>query len=241
MTSRAPGPSVRLGVLVPSSNSNAESSIQRMLAGQEDVAAHVSRFRLPASLGDRIDAEVLGEAPALLADVEPDAVAFHGTSGSWTGFDGDRLLCEQLTAVVGAPATTATLAARAALDALGLNSVGLVFPGPRGIAEEIVAQYEADGIRMPVLSAPEVELANAEIARVGDDWIDALMRPAFSGEVDGVLCIGTNLRSAYRVADFEAEFGIPVIDSATATLWHLLRLAGAARPIPGWGSLLAHG
>lgn len=241
MTSSAPGPSLRLGVLAPSSNSNAESSIQRMLAGQEDVAAHFSRFRLPASLGDRIDAEVLGGAPALLADVEPDAIAFHGTSGSWTGFDGDRLLCEQLTAVVGAPATTASLAVRAALEALGLRSVGLVFPGPHEIAEAIAEQYGADGIRIQMVSAPEVELANAEIARVGEDWIDDLMRPAFAGDVDGVVCIGTNLRSAYRVAEFEAEFGIPVIDSATATLWRLLELSGAARPILGWGCLLARG
>ncbi|MDQ4214633.1 hypothetical protein [Microbacterium capsulatum] len=237
-TGSAPGPRRRLGVLVPSSNSNAESSILRMLAGEADVAAHFSRFRLPPDLGDRIDAGVLGDAPAMLADVEPDAIAFHGTSGSWTGFAGERELCAQLEVVVGAPATTATLAVRAALDALGLRRVGLVFPGPRPIAEQIAVQYAADGVAMPVISAPEVELANAEIARVGEDWIDALLRPAFQGDVDGVVCIGTNLRSAYRVSAFEAEFGVPVIDSATATLWQLLRLAGAARPIAGWGALL---
>ncbi|GAA4478114.1 aspartate/glutamate racemase family protein [Microbacterium panaciterrae] len=238
MAVAAPGPTHRLGVLAPSSNSNAESSIQRMLDGQHDVAAHVSRFRLPPALSDRIDADVLGDAPALLADVEPDAVAFHGTSGSWTGFPGDRDLCAQLERVVGAPATTATLAVRAAIDALGVRRVGLVFPGPPAIAERIAQQYAADGVEMPVLSAPDVELANAEIARVGADWIDALMRPAFREDIDAVVCVGTNLRSAYRVAAFEAEYGIPVIDSATATLWHLLRLAGAARPITGWGLLL---
>lgn len=233
-----PGPSVRLGVLVPSSNSNAESSMQRMLGGQQDVAAHFSRFRLPTSLSDRIDADVLGEAPGLLADLEPDAVAFHGTSGSWTGFAGDRELCRQLEEAVGAPATTASLAVRGALDALGLRRVGLVFPGPREIAEAIADQYRADGIAVTALSAPEVELANAEIARVPRQWIDDLIRPAF-GRVDGVMCIGTNLRSAYLVESFESEFGVPVVDSATATLWQLLRLTGASRPIPGWGRLLA--
>lgn len=235
------GPTVRLGVLAPSSNSNAESSLQRMLSGQRDVAAHVSRFRLPPSLEDRIDAAVLGDAPALLADVEPDAVAFHGTSGSWTGFGGDRMLCEQLSAVTGAPATTASLAVRAALDELGLRRIGLVFPGPDEIAQAIAAQYDADGFEVPVRSAPARQLSNAEIARVGEEWIVDLMRPAFAADVDGVICIGTNLRSAYCVARFEAEYRIPVIDSATATLWELLRLAGAQRPIPGWGRLLAGG
>lgn len=241
MTTTAPGPSVRLGVLAPSSNSNAESSMQRMLADEADVGVHFSRFRLPPSLGDRIDAAVLGDAPALLADVEPDAVAFHGTSGSWTGFDGDRELCAQLTDVIGSPATTASLAVRAALDVLGLRRVGLLFPGPRPIAEQIAAQYGADGVDVPVLSAPEAELTNAQIARVGADWIDALAGPAFDGDVDGVVCIGTNLRSAYRVTKLEAEYGIPVIDSATAILWQLMRLARAPRSIRGWGRLLAEG
>lgn len=236
----APGATTRLGVLVPSSNSNAESSIQRMLAGRDDVAAHVTRFRLPASLDDRIDAGVLGDAPALIADVEPDAVAFHGTSGSWTGFDGDRGLCDQLAEITGAPATTATLAVLSALQSLGLQRVGLVFPGPREIAEQIVAQYRTVGVDFVTLSAPGVSLSNPEIARVDESWIDALIRPAFDADaLDGVVCIGTNLRSAYRVTAFEAEFGIPVIDSATATLWEMLALSGAGAAIPGWGRLLA--
>jgi maleate isomerase len=69
--------------------------------------------------------------------------------------------------------------------------------------------------------------------------IGALMRPAFGSDIDAVVCIGTNLRSAYLAAGFESEFGVPVVDSATATLWQLLQLAGTARPIPGWGALLA--
>lgn len=235
----SPGPSCRLGVLVPSSNSNAESSLQRMLSSQTTVAAHFSRFRLPASLDTRIDLPILGEAVGLLTDVDPDALAFHGTSGSWNGFEGDVALCVQLSDVSGSPATTATLAVREALRWCGGRGIGLVFPGPAQIAEKIMSQYRADGFAMLSYSAPEVELANAEIARVPKSWIEGLFQPLLeNGALDTIVCIGTNLRSAYLVDEIERSYGVTVIDSATATLWELLRLARAERSITGWGRLL---
>ncbi|MCG2622549.1 aspartate/glutamate racemase family protein [Arthrobacter sp. I2-34] len=235
----APGPSYRLGVLVPSSNSNAESMTAAMLADQPDVGVHYSRFRLPPSLDDAIDAEVLGEAPALLADAEVAAVAFHGTSGSWTGVAGDRALCAGLAAATGAPATTASLAVLAALQALSAARIAVVFPGPAGIARLIEEEYARHGIEVAGTFVPATVMSNPQIALLGRGDIESMMRPAFMGGADAVVCIGTNLRSGYLAAGFEAEYGLPVVDSATATLWHLLQLAGAARPIPGWGRLLA--
>jgi len=235
----APGPSRRLGVLVPSSNSNAETLTAAILAARPDIGVHYNRFRLPPSLGDAIDASVLGDAPALLADVSADAVAFHGTSGTWMGLDADERLCEQLSVSVGAPATTASLAVVAALDALELSRVAVVFPGPATIPPLIATEYGRRGIRVVATSTPGIDLSNPEIARLGSDEIVKLMRPAFVRDADAVVCIGTNLRSGYLVEAFEAEFGIPVIDSAVATVWELLRLAGASTPAPGWGRLFA--
>ncbi|ALE04902.1 hypothetical protein AL755_04310 [Arthrobacter sp. ERGS1:01] len=235
----APGPSFRLGVLVPSSNSNAETLTAAMLTGRPDVGVHYSRFRLPPSLGDTIGASILGDAPALLSDVSAEAVAFHGTSGTWVGLDADRRLCEQLSDSAGAPATTASLAVVAALEALGLSRVAVVFPGPATIPPLIAKEYGRRGIQVVATSTPGLDLSNPEIARLDRDRIASLMRPAFVDGAEAVVCIGTNLRSGYLVEEFEAEFGIPVIDSAVATVWELLRLAGTSAPIPGWGRLLA--
>jgi maleate isomerase len=234
----APGPAVRLGVLVPSSNSNAETLTAALLAARSDVGVHYSRFRLPPDLGDAIDAPVLGEAPSLLADVEPDAVAFHGTSGTWVGLDGDRRLCAELAEGTGAPATTASLAVVEALAALSVTRVAVVFPGPASILPLISDEYARHGLDVVATSSPEAVLANPEIARLGADDIGALLRPAFVPDAEAVVCIGTNLRSAYLAAAFERELGLPVVDSAVATLWELLRLAGAAKPVSGWGRLM---
>lgn len=235
----APGPGTRLGILVPSSNSNAETLTAAILAGQPDLGVHYSRFRLPPSLDDTVDLTVLGQAPALLNDADLQAVAFHGTSGSWTGITGDRALCAELEAVCGAPATTASLAVVEALGALSATRIGLVFPGPGTIASGIQQEYANHGIDVQAVSVPDVAMGNPEIARLDSAAIGAMMRPAFTHGLDAVVCVGTNLRSGYLVAEFEQEFGIPVVDSAVATLWQMLNLAGVSRPIPGWGALLA--
>lgn len=234
-----PGPGTRLGILVPSSNSNAETLTASILAEQPDLGVHYSRFRLPPSLDDKVDLGVLGEAPELLNDAALQAIAFHGTSGSWTGIDGDRALCAQLEAVCGAPATTASVAVVEALGALSATRIGLVFPGPGSIAAGIQREFSSHGLDVQSISVPEAAMSNPEIARLDAAAIGAMMRPAFVPGLDAVVCVGTNLRSGYLVEGFEQEFGIPVVDSAIATLWHLLHLAGVSRPIPGWGALLA--
>lgn len=227
-----------MGILVPSSNSNAETLTAAILAGQPDLGVHYSRFRLPPSLDDTVDLSVLGEAPALLNDADLQAIAFHGTSGSWTGITGDRALCAELEALCGAPATTASVAVVEALCALSATRIGLVFPGPGTIASKIQREYASHGIDVQAVSVPEVPMSNPEIARLDTAAISAMMRPAFADGLDAVVCVGTNLRSGYLVEGFEQEYGIPVVDSAIATLWQVLSLAGVSRRIPGWGALL---
>jgi len=208
-----------------------------MLTDVPDIGVHYSRFRLPPDLGDTISVDVLGDAPALLGDAEPDAVAFHGTSGSWTGLDGDRALCEQLSEVTGAPSTTASLAVVEALRALEFDRVSLVFPGPQPIAELIREEYARNGIDVIAHHTPDVVYTNPEISRLRRADVHSLMVHGFVPGADAVVCIGTNLRSAYLVDELETEFGVPVIDSASTTLWQLLRMAGVDSPVAGWGSL----
>ena len=75
----APGPAIRLGILVPSSNSNAESITAQMLKHESDISVHYTRFPLPANPDEPFNVGMLGNAPALLRDAEVQAVALHGT------------------------------------------------------------------------------------------------------------------------------------------------------------------
>ena len=241
MTMEIPGPAVRLGILVPSSNSNAEGITARMLKDQPDISVHYSRFPLPANPDEPIDRSVLGNAPSLLRDVEIEGLAFHGTSGSWTGLEAEQRLCQTLAEAVGAPVTTASTAMIAALHALSARQISVVFLGPSELIPVIQTEYANHDLEITGSASSKVAMSNQEIGRLDRQSIESLMRPAFDVDADAVVCIGTNLRSGYLAAAFEAEYGVPVIDSGTATLWHLLRIAGVGRPIPGWGRLMETG
>ena len=55
---------------------------------------------------------------------------------------------------------------------------------------------------------------------------------------DGMLIACLNFRSHPIIEALEARIGKPVVTSTQAVLWHTLRLAGVATPVPGYGRLL---
>lgn len=227
----------RLGILVPSSNTTAEPLTYAMVHGLGAVTAHFTRFALPPSLEDAVTIEPLAAGAALLRDAAVDAVAFHGTSGSWTGAAGDRALSDALTERTGAPATTATLATLDALRALGAQRVALVFPGPRSIAEQIAAAYAAEGIGIASVGAGELP-DNPTVGAMAPEAVRALLEAAIAPDTDVVAAIGTNFPAAPHAAELEQRHGVSLVDSGAATTWRLLALAGVAAPLPDrWGAL----
>lgn len=242
MTSPTSGPfagSRRIGLLVPASNTNAEPLTAAVLRDVPEVEVFASRFRLPAALDARIDGAVLGEAVPLIAEIAPDVIAFHGTAGSWTGVDADAALAAELAAATGAAAaTTATQAMYAALAALEVRSVTVVFPGSDAIASGIAAELGLRGIEVVGRSTLPEDLTNPQIAALEPDSLESLLVGGSREGADAVLCVGTNLRAGYLVDELEQRLGLPVVDSAVAVAWHVLRLAGVRAAVPGWGSLL---
>ena len=198
-----------------------------------------SRFRLPSTLTSAVDGELLAESLSLLADISPDVVAFHGTSGSWTGIRDDAELAERLADRAGASrGTTATQATLAALDELKVSRIGVVFPGTDEIVAAIGAQFALRDIEVVSTATLPVNLTNPEIAELRRADIASLIESAFAPGVDAVVCVGTNLRSGYCVAELERKHGVVVIDSALALAWHALRLSGRNEAVAGWGGLL---
>lgn len=236
LTAQAPR---RLGMLVPANNTNAEPLTAAVLRDVPGVELFATRFRLPASLTAQIDLDLLGESVDLIGGVRPDVIAFHGTAGSWTGIDHDARLALALAERTGADAgTTATQAMLAALAAVEARRIAIVFPGMSGIVDGISREFGTRGIHVAGRSTLSADLSNPEIAALSVPEIRTLVLSADTANVDAVLCVGTNLHAGYLVEELEATIGLPVIDSAVAVAWHLLRSAGVTGRVPGWGSLL---
>lgn len=66
-----------------------------------------------------------------------------------------------------------------------------------------------------------------------------LAQRAWHPDADALLISCLNMHAQEVVGLLEQQLGRPVITSTTATLWKLLRSAGRADRIPGYGRLLA--
>ena len=124
---------VRIGMIVPSSNTAFEPAVANMRIPQEEVTVHVSRARVtsvdlgPESEG-QFDSAPMCAAGSLLADARPDLLVWAGTSGLWLGLDHDRSVCEALTKATSVPATTTAIALFDACATLGVRRCALVTP-----------------------------------------------------------------------------------------------------------------
>ena len=255
---------LKLGVLVPSSNTSLEpltSAIVSQLA--PSVSVHFARFAVteislsPAALAafdlDGAGSPVLAAA-RLLADAQVDVIGWSGTSGGWLGFEHDEALCAAITAATGGiPATTSTLALNRALGILAAGAgagaeapraLALVTPYRSDVQAAIVANYAAVGYEIAAEShlglTVNVEFAQIDEATLGGQVRDVVAR-AEQRSGGGLLAVSTfctNLSAAQHAAKWEREHGVPVLDTVATVVWDMLRITGHGKgTIIGWGSL----
>lgn len=227
-------PPLRIGMIVPSSNTAFEPAVADMQLPRADVTVHVSRARVTSiSLGSE-SAGQFGSTPMcaaalLLADARPDLLVWAGTSGLWLGLDHDRALCEALTRATSVPATTTALALFDACAALGVRRCALVTPYLSEVVDRIVATFAGAGV--VIVAERHLGLSdNHAFGLVTEQEISALALACASDDLDGCLVACTNLGGAGIVAALEQQLHAPVLDSIAVTVWHALKVAGLAVP-----------
>lgn len=199
--------SVRLGILVPSSNTALEPLTQAIIASLDDisvkVSVHFARFPVtdismtPESLAqfsilddgsaaspviirdDGSSRSPIMAAARLLADAHVDVIGFSGTAGGWLGFDADEALCAAITKGLGVPATTSTLALQSALTRLGVRDVGLVTPYKDDVQARILDVFKDAGYRV-VAERHLGESNNAIFAAVRESTLDEMVQMVFA-------------------------------------------------------------
>ncbi len=65
-----------------------------------------------------------------------------------------------------------------------------------------------------------------------------LARSVDAEDAEAVFLSGTGMPTVSVLEVLEQDLGKPVISSASAMMWHALRLANVGQPIPGYGRLL---
>jgi maleate isomerase len=231
---------IRLGVIVPSVNTVVEEWYQTAVPA--GVSVHFARMLMPEGTSperivemDRTDGV---RAMRQLATCRPHAIAYGCTASSVVqGHAFDAHLREEIRHIAGCPGTSATHSILAACAKLGLRRVVAISPYTAEVdaaEHRFFAEAGIETIAGAHLGISDgFALAEPEPAAILD-----LALGAWDPAADGIIIACLNFRSHPVIDALEARIGKPVVTSTQAVLWHALRLAGVAAPIPGYGRLL---
>jgi maleate cis-trans isomerase len=172
----------------------------------------------------------------LLAMVQPDVIVIAHTATSYhLGREREADLVARLAAATGTQVTNAFASVAAALQRLGTRRVALGAPYARETMLQGKAHLEAHGFEV-------VSFDNLPgVTNIYDETAERayrLARHIDSDAAEAVFLTGTGLPTLPVLEALEQDLGKPVISSASAMMWHALRLAGVRQPIAGYGLLL---
>lgn len=225
---------IRIGVVVPF-----DFGVDWQYWGYvpKDVSLHFTRtpytpLGVGVALAEAVSRpDIVDRAVRTLGAIEPTAVAYACSSGSFVdGLSGERRL-RQTMLEAGAPRVVTTSGAMLdALHAGGARRVALATPYSRELTDRLAAFLEDGGVE--VVSAVYLDL-DERIDDVGQETICDLVRRAHSPQADALFVSCTGLRTLGVVAALEAEIGRPVFTANQVTLWGALTAAGALRTAEG--------
>lgn len=241
---------IRLGVIVPSSNTVLEPLTQKIVASITDptleVSVHFSRFRvtkieLSQDANSQFELEVMLSAAQLLADAHVDVIGWSGTSASWLGFSTDETLCASIERRTGIPATTSVLAMNDILRRRAARNVGLITPYLEEVNTSIRKNYAEAGFSISEERSRCAGLStNLDFAALREPELEVMVDDVARNGAETVLVMCTNVAAAQRVKYWEDRYNIQVLDSvATVVLGMMEKLevqlpSGSMRQ---WGSI----
>jgi len=181
---------------------------------------------------------ILLAAAAKLITFRPHAVAYACTSISFaSGFDAALQQVVVIEQRVKVPVTSTSLAFVRAILALGNPPVAVAASYPLKVAEQFVRFLEEAGIRTVSFSVGDAT-TGAEANQFTLKEVGALVTQANCNEAGVVLVPDTAINTLDYLADLEDACGKPLLTANQVTLWDVLRVASALRPLPQLGKLL---
>ncbi len=231
----------RIGTIVPVSNTTNEIEFNRLKP--DGVTVHFTRVPLDTDpAADDFKAMLISASCAAeeLAAAGADVIAYGCTSGSMA-CPPDRLI-SAMEKASGKPSLTTAGAILKALETLGVKRIAMATPYTDVTNEKERGFMERHGFEVTAIkglgmggSLQKIQ----KISRVRSSEIQQHAKSVDSQKADALLICCTDFGSADVVETLEDELGKPVITSNTATFWASMRSAGIAKPITGFGKLLA--
>jgi maleate isomerase len=236
---------ISIGVLTPHAEAGHEVELPDMARGR--VVARVARVQesdgdgrpptSPPGLLALTASSVLDDASAAFAGGSVDAIGYASTSTGYAlGVDAEAAMLERLSQRWGLPVAGTSLAAAAALRALGVRRVALVHPP--WFSDELndlgAAYFGGEGFE--VVSSQSADLPNDPgLIEPGAvvEWISRHL----GDEAEAVFIGGTGFRAARAIEALEERVGRPVLESNQVLLWSILSRVDSDIEVTGYGRL----
>jgi len=226
---------VRIGVLVPFTNTNLEPDMMEMRP--QGTALHFQRMggydadEIPGSdQMAKMGAMDIGHDLRMIAGARPDVVLYGCTSATLThglGFDAD--LTDRIRDESEALSFTAAGSLVAAIAAVGASRVGFSSPYVGGINARAVDFLLENGIETVKRADIGRELGNYGQGELTPDEVCDLACQADHPDAQAIVLSCTDLRAVEAIPQIETALDKPVISSNQAMMFCLMRALGLAR------------
>jgi maleate cis-trans isomerase len=235
------GARARVGLLVPSPNTVAESEFWRMAPA--GVSVHTSRMPFFADDGADAFTNMEAQIPRVMAEAltaEPDIIAYGCTASSAVGDPAAKE--RKLTDTAGRTTVTAAASLLAALRAFEATNIVLVTPYPQAVNDKEHKFFAENSIRVVADESIIVDAGQAQLRNMYKVPTALLIERAIalgrSTNVDAIILSCCDMPTLDAIEEIETQTGKPVATSTQALFWRSLRAAGIDDLIDNAGSLL---
>jgi maleate isomerase/arylmalonate decarboxylase len=220
---------MRIGVLVPFTNTNLEPDLARLLP--KHIQPHFTRIggydveEVPDSDQMMNMGETdISEALRLITGVRPDAVLYGCTSATLAhGREFDNKLKDAIAAATGAKAITAAGALVSELQAIEATRIAFASPYVGEVNNQAIRFFEQAGIETVHCAEIGSSLNSHEQGELTPDEIFALAVKADHPHAQAIVMSCTDLRAVEVIDRIETALNKPVITSNQAMVAALLR------------------
>lgn len=227
MTRRTDSP-LRIGVLVPFTNTNLEADMMRLRA--PNMSLHFTRIGGYAldEIPDSTEMEHMGEADIsqalkLIVGVRPDVILYGCTSATLThGPEFDLALTNTIKQSTGVPAITAAGALITALRAVSATRVGFASPYVGEVNQQAIKFLQSAGIETVNCAEMKSRLSNVDQGAVTPNEIYDLALRADHKSADAIVIPCTDFRAVETIDRIEGTLDKPVISSNQAMMFAIL-------------------
>ncbi|TDY15819.1 maleate isomerase [Paraburkholderia sp. BL6665CI2N2] len=243
---------LRIGQIVPSSNTTMETEIPAMFRmrerdSDERFTFHSSRMRMKKVVKEELEAmDRDSDRCALeLSDARVDVLGYACLVAIMSMGHGYHRVSEKRlhgrTVENGAPAPVVTSAGALVdgLHAMGAKRVSVVCPYMKPLTKMVVDYVESEGIEVKDYIALEIH-DNLQVAAQNPANLVDIYKRLDRSNIDAlVLSACVQMRSLPSIQRVQDESGIPTVSAAVATTWQMLRRLELRAEVAGCGDLLS--